>query len=86
MPPVEATLGGTCPVYSRLPVTEEVMGGLGQSFDNASYTSFKAALNQALQTPAATVTAWAATLAARHNWSAVAARVIRGLTDAEAAR
>jgi hypothetical protein len=86
MPPVEATRVGTCPVYSRLPVTEETMGGLGHPFDNASYASFKAALNQALQTPMEAVMAWAEMLIARHNWSAVASRVVRGLADAESAR
>jgi glycosyltransferase involved in cell wall biosynthesis len=83
MPPVEAALGETCPVYSRLPATEEVMGGQGLPFYNHSYESFKAALDQALQTSPDTVSAWAATLLARHNWPDVAGRVIRGLTETE---
>ncbi len=82
MPPVEAVLRGTCPVYSRLPATTEVMAGMGQPFDNDRYESFCVALNQARTTPPETLAAWAAALLQRFSWEAVAARVVAGLVAA----
>jgi glycosyltransferase involved in cell wall biosynthesis len=82
MPPVEAVLLGTCPVYSRLPVTTEVMAGLGQPFDNEDYGSFRQALEQALETPPIQLTAWAEALRTRFSWPAVAERVVQGMLAA----
>ena len=81
MPPVEAVLRGTCPVYSRLPATIEVMAGMGQAFDNEDYHTFSRALHQALQTPPPILRDWADALRTRFSWAAVAERVTRGLMD-----
>jgi len=81
MPPVEAVLLGTCPVYSRLPVTTEVMAGVGHAFDNAEYTSFRQALERALATPPPVLGAWAERLRQRFSWTGVAERVVQGLIE-----
>jgi len=78
-PPVEAALAGACPVYSSLPVTREVMGDCGYSFDNASYESFATALRQALKISPDQLQLWADKLLARHDWSEVAERVVSAL-------
>jgi ADP-heptose:LPS heptosyltransferase/glycosyltransferase involved in cell wall biosynthesis len=82
MPPVEATLAGACPVFSALPSTLEVMGSAGCRFSNASFDSFHAALDLALNTPAAAIGEWRQELLARHSWGAVVERVTRGLEHA----
>ena len=79
MPPVEAAIAGACPVFSDIPATREVMGDAGLSFDNANYESFARALNQARATPAKLIGTWADELLNRHNWRAVADRVIAAL-------
>jgi glycosyltransferase involved in cell wall biosynthesis len=78
-PPVEAALAGACPVYSSIPTTREVMGNCGYSFENASYESFAAALQRALEVDPVTLQKWADALASRHNWQAVADRVVAAL-------
>ncbi|MBI3877962.1 MAG: hypothetical protein HY300_18710 [Verrucomicrobia bacterium] len=83
LPPVEAALAGACPVYSELPATSEVMEGRGCAFGNDDYESFAAALNRALSTPPEQIARWGEELLERHNWSAVAERVIAGLQTAE---
>jgi glycosyltransferase involved in cell wall biosynthesis len=77
MPPVEATIAGTCPVYSDLPATREVMAGAGYAFSNWDYDSFVRALERALRTSSEQLRAWAADLLKRHNWDLVADRVVR---------
>jgi glycosyltransferase involved in cell wall biosynthesis len=79
MPPLEAVLAGTCPVYSDLPVTRQVMSEAGFAFANEAYDSFAQALNHAIRTTPETLRAWAANLLRRHNWQAVGDRVIQGL-------
>ena len=81
-PPVEAALAGACPVYSGIPVTREVMGDCGYSFDNASYESFAAALHQSLTVRPEQLQVWADGLFDRHNWNAVAGRVVSVLAAA----
>jgi len=81
MPPVEALLAGTCPVFSLLPATREVMGPCGCGFENESYDSFARALNRALGVSAAETETWATELRARHDWRRVADRVVQGLVD-----
>ena len=71
MPPVEAVLEGTCPVYSAIPPICEVMAGAGQPFSNSSADEFAAAMNRALATPAEAVADWAEQLQVCHNWPAV---------------
>lgn len=83
MPPVEASIAGTCPVYSDLPATREVMGGAGVSFDNRSYESFEEAMKKAFQIPREVVDSWGKELLRRHTWPDVVKRVVRGLTEAE---
>jgi len=79
MPPVEAALVGTVPVFSRIPATLEVMGESGVSFANDSHNSFTAALADALKTSPEQVSAWKQELLSRHNWKSVADRIIDGL-------
>jgi glycosyltransferase involved in cell wall biosynthesis len=78
MPPVEAVLAGVCPVYSDIPVTREVMGGLGCPFSNEDYGSFAHALNAALKVPASQLGEWAGLLLKQHCWDRVAAKVVAG--------
>jgi len=84
MPPVEAVLAGVCPVYSAIPATEEVMDGAGCSFSNQSYDTFSKALTQALAVAPSQIEAWAMELLRRHNWDAVAERVVSGLQEFDA--
>jgi glycosyltransferase involved in cell wall biosynthesis len=85
MPPVEAVLAGACPVFSSIPPTREVMGETGCPFENDSYPSFAAALNQSLKVSPQTLEAWAAQLLARHNWDRVTAAFLSELQDRNAA-
>lgn len=82
MPPVEAALARTPPVYSEIPVAREVMEGTGCPFDNASYAGFAQAMDKALAASETEVEDWAQHLARRHNWSAVRDRVVAGLAGA----
>lgn len=84
MPPVEAALAGTCPVFSAIPATREVMGDCGSAFNNTSYESFRAAMDSALKCPPQQVTAWSDALLARHNWTRVLDRFVAGLQAAQA--
>jgi glycosyltransferase involved in cell wall biosynthesis len=81
MPPVEAVLFGACPVYSDLTATRETMQGAGAPFDTHSYDSFEAALTAALDADQAALRSVARDLLARHNWNAVAQRVVTALAD-----
>jgi len=78
-PPVEATLAGACPVYSSIPTSREVMGDCGCPFDNADYGSFAAALQRSLTIDPAEIQTWAKALSARHDWDAIADRVVTAL-------
>lgn len=82
MPPVEAMIAGTCPVFSDLPVTNEVMGGRGFSFSNESYESFVQAMTKALCVPETQIELWAEQLLERHNWDKVVERIVNGLAQA----
>lgn len=79
MPPIEAALRGTAPVYSAIPATDEVMAGMGCPFQNEDFESFRAAMAQALRADAATVAQWARALHARHNWDRVVERLLAAL-------
>lgn len=81
MPPVEAMIAGTCPVFSDLPVTREVMGERGCSFLNDSYESFEKSLNKALGVSDAQIQLWAGQLLQRHNWEKVVEKIIDGLVQ-----
>jgi hypothetical protein len=78
-PPVEAVLAGAAPVFSDIPATREVMGGCGCPFDNNDYASFAAALSRALTTPPEKLQVWTELLLARHDWNAVADRILTAL-------
>ena len=84
MPPVEAVLNGTCPVYSDIPVLREVMRGTGFAFSNSSAEEFGMAMEKALTTSAETTAAWSKQLLAVHNWPKVTDQILSGLQDAKA--
>jgi glycosyltransferase involved in cell wall biosynthesis len=79
MPPVEAVLHGACPVYSAIPATQEIMDGAGAPFENTSFDSFVAAMKKALEMQPPELAGVAHLLHMRHNWSAVADRIIGAL-------
>ncbi len=86
MPPVEATMVATAPVYSDITVQQEVMGGGGFPFSNSSHESFAWALDGALQCSPEVVESWAAKLLARHNWDGVGYRVVDALVSGTRSR
>ena len=79
MPPVEAAMVSTAPVFSDIPVMREVMGDAGFPFANHAYESFRTSLDTALACPAEVVDGWAVGLVLRHNWASVGSRVIEAL-------
>lgn len=82
MPPVEAILEGTCPVYSNIPPLREVMGDVGCPFANDSPASFVEAMNTALQVSPETIRQWSESLLRRHNWPNVTEAIVRRLSAA----
>lgn len=82
MPPVEATISGTCPVFSDVPTTREVMEETGFSFSNDSYESFVQAMDKALNLSELQIQLWAGQLLKRHNWDKVVERISNGLARA----
>lgn len=83
MPPVEAALAGSVPVFSDIPVTREVMGETGLSFQNDSWESFDRALRQSFTVSPETIGAWREILLDRHSWQKVADRIVRGIGDSQ---
>lgn len=83
MPPVEAMVVGTCPVFSDLPVTREVMGERGLLFSNDSYESFAQAMDKALSVSERQIQLWADQLLERYNWGKVVERIINGLAQGD---
>jgi len=81
MPPVEAMIAGTCPVFSDLPVTREVMEGRGFAFSNDSYESFVQAMSKALNVSEAQIRLWADQLLECHNWNKVVKKITDGLVQ-----
>ena len=79
MPPVESVLHGTCPVYSELPATREVMAGAGCAFHNADYGSFAQAMHDALHVTRTQLELWRDQLSRRFNWSRVCTAVVEAL-------
>lgn len=79
LPPVEATMFGTPPVYSEIEVTSEVMRGTGCPFKNSSYTSFADAMDRGLHSSPAEILGWQQVLGARHSWRDVGNRVVATL-------
>jgi glycosyltransferase involved in cell wall biosynthesis len=79
MPPVEAALEGTCPVFSAIPPLREVMGDTGCAFSNDSPDSFLEAMSKAAATTPETIRGWSESLIARHNWGAVTNRIVSAL-------
>ena len=76
IPPVEAVLEGTCPVFSDIPALCETMGETGCPFSNDSESSFLAAMNRALSMAPATLQEWSESLLQRHTWAAVSKRIV----------
>jgi len=83
MPPVEAMITGTCPVFSDLPVTCEVMGKTGYSFSNDSYESFAQSMSKALSVSETQIQLWAEELLQRHNWGKVVEKIVNGLAQSD---
>ncbi|HTL56894.1 MAG TPA: hypothetical protein VL361_14530 [Candidatus Limnocylindrales bacterium] len=81
LPPVEAIMGGLCPVYSEIEATREVMAGMGCPFRNDSYESFAGALQTALATTAAQIEAWKEKLLIRFSWSRVRDQLVQTLVS-----
>lgn len=81
MPPMEAILEGTCPVFSDIPPLREVMNGAGHSFSNDSEESFARAMQAALSTPPETIRAWSEQLFQRHNWQRVVEKILPELSE-----
>jgi len=79
MPPVEAVMEGTAPVFSDIPPLREVMGGAGCAFANSSAESFFAAMEKALATTPRTLQLWSEHLLGKHNWPAVTEKIVGGL-------
>ncbi|MEP6663170.1 MAG: glycosyltransferase [Verrucomicrobiota bacterium] len=79
MPPVEAVLEGTCPVFSDLPPLREVMGKVGFSFSNDSAENFNVAMEKALAVSAETLRFWSQELLARHHWPGVTGKIVEEL-------
>ena len=79
MPPVEAVLARTAPVYSNIPACLEVMSDVGFPFQNNVFHSFATALQGALQCPSAVLEQWALRLIQIHSWSAVLHKVVGSL-------
>lgn len=82
MPPVEAALSGTCPVYSDIPATREAMLGMGSPFSNSDFESFSRAMNKALDFSGDRLETMALTLSQTHQWETVGNRVVQALLDA----
>ncbi|MCD8535004.1 MAG: glycosyltransferase [Verrucomicrobia bacterium] len=82
MPPVEATLLGTMPVYSAIPATLEVMDDVGFAFENDNFDSFSMAMQSALHTDQDVLIQWGEELLLRHSWKRVAQRVMHALSSA----
>jgi glycosyltransferase involved in cell wall biosynthesis len=80
MPPVEAVLEGSCPVFSDIPALREAMGAAGCPFSNDSEESFLKAMDRVLTTTPETIHAWAAGLLHRHHWPAVAEKIVQELS------
>jgi len=80
MPPIEAILEGTCPVFSDIPPLREVMDGAGHAFSNGSKESFARAMQAALSTTPETIRAWSKRLYQRHNWQAVTEKILPELS------
>ncbi len=82
MPPVEAVLGGSCPVYSNIPPMREAMREAGFAFDNDRYESFREAMEKAMKTSESVIQSWAGELSRRHSWPVVSDRIVKGLAAA----
>lgn len=80
LPPIEAVMSGACPVYSDIPVTREVMLGLGCAFQNSSYDSFSQAMKRANEVTSVDLDDWAIHLGQIHSWTTVAQRLVDVLT------
>lgn len=79
MPPAEAVVAGTPPVYSHIPPLIEVMASTGYTFDNNSYEQFALAMDNALHASPDTVLEWGTRLLQQHNWLRVVKAVVDGL-------
>ncbi len=81
MPPVEAIISLTCPVFSDIAATREVMGGAGFAFKNDEYSSFTAAMGKALSCDPPSIDAWKRKLLDTHNWTKVVNTIVTAVSD-----
>ena len=81
MPPVEAVLAGSWPVYSDIEVHREVMGESDTAFRNDDYDSFAAALDRAVARTPEALAPWEADLLARHHGPTIATRILATLRE-----
>ncbi|MCX7590846.1 MAG: glycosyltransferase [Kiritimatiellae bacterium] len=79
MPPVEAILVGTCPVYSDIPALRETMKETGFPFRNDDFSSFEQAMESAFGATPDQILAWKKDLLTRHNWNTVLTRIFTAL-------
>ena len=82
-PPVEAILGGVCPVYSDIPASREVVMGFGAPFDNNSYESFAKALDYALTVSAEQIDNWGKILFEKYNFKKEAETIANAMIKAQ---
>lgn len=76
LPPVEAVVAGTPPVYARTPVAQEVLGDLPGGYEPGDYDSFARALDLVLTQDDQRLRDAAALMRERHDWTVVASRVL----------
>ncbi|MGB9603349.1 MAG: hypothetical protein ACPMAG_11225, partial [Limisphaerales bacterium] len=83
MPTVEAVLSGSCPVYSDIPASREVMAGMGAAFDNNSYESFARAMKFALNVSQQQLCQWEKALLEKHNWKKGAEKIVNAMLNSQ---
>ena len=81
MPPGESLLQGAVPVYSSISATEEVMNGMGFSYENNVYESFSVAMNSALNVSRSQIEQWKKAFMMQHNWAKVIHTIKQAMAD-----
>lgn len=79
MPPIEALLLGSVPVFSSIPATLEVMENMGCPFINDDVESFMDAMSQATTVEFDQLDSWEKEILQKYNWKKVAQRAFQAL-------
>lgn len=79
LPPVEALLSGTAPVYSDIAPWREVLEGAGFPFQNKDYASFATALDSARGASSARLQEVAEGVRARYAWPRVCEKIMTAM-------